>query len=81
MCEEFESHQDRSEQPGVLVGQSIVLGEIKAEVPLENDIPSHHQIPWQQHMEQIESFSQESKKSEVCMDAGFVKLLKWDCIS
>ena len=39
MCEEFESHQDRSVQLDVLMGQSIVLSEIKAEVPLENDIP------------------------------------------
>ena len=41
MCEEFETHQDRSGQPDVLMGQSIVLSENKAEVPLENDIPSH----------------------------------------
>ena len=27
MCEEFESHQDRSGQPDVLMGQSIVLSE------------------------------------------------------
>ena len=32
MCEEFEFHQDRSGQPYVLMGQSIVLSEIKAEV-------------------------------------------------
>ena len=47
MCEEFETHQDRSWQPDVLVGQSIVLGEIKTEVPLENDIPSHQNFPLQ----------------------------------
>ena len=34
MCEEFESLHDRSGQPDVLMGQSIVLSEIKAEVPL-----------------------------------------------
>ena len=32
ICEEFEAHQDRSGEPGVLMGQSIVLSEIKAEV-------------------------------------------------
>ena len=37
MCEEFEFHQDRSGQPDVLMGQSIVLSEIKAEVSLESD--------------------------------------------
>ena len=40
MCEEFESHQDRSRQLDVLMGQSIVLSEIKAAVPLEKT--SHH---------------------------------------
>ena len=44
MCEEFESLQDRSGQLDVLMGQSIVLSEIKAEVPLENDIPSHQNL-------------------------------------
>ena len=33
ICEEFESHQDGSGEPEILMGQSIVLGEIKAEVP------------------------------------------------
>ena len=36
MCEEFESLQDRSGQPDVLMGQSIVLSAIKTEVPLES---------------------------------------------
>ena len=48
ICEEFEAHQDRSGEPDVLMGQSIVLSEIKTEVPLQNEDPSHHQIPWQQ---------------------------------
>ena len=33
----FEIHQDRSGQPDVLMGQSIVLSEIKAEIPLQNE--------------------------------------------
>ena len=33
ICEEFENHQDGSGEPEILMGQSIVLGEIKAEVP------------------------------------------------
>ena len=44
MCEEFEAHQDRSGEPDVLMGLSIVLSEIKAEILLQNEIPSHHQI-------------------------------------
>ena len=31
VCEEFETHQDGAGEPDVLMGQSIVLGEIKAE--------------------------------------------------
>ena len=42
MCEEYESLHDRSGQPDVVMGQSIVLSEIKAEVPLENDDPAYH---------------------------------------
>ena len=44
MCEEFEFRQDRSGQPDDLMGQSIVLSEIKAEVPLQNEIPSHQHV-------------------------------------
>ena len=47
ICEEFEAHQDRSGEPDVLMGQSIILSEIKAEIPLQNEDPSHHQILWQ----------------------------------
>ena len=54
-CEEFESHQDGSGEPDVLMGQSIVLGEIKAEIPSQNENPMNHQIPWQQYIERIES--------------------------
>ena len=39
VCEEFESHQDRSGEPEILMGQSIVLGEIKAEAPLQKRKP------------------------------------------
>ena len=47
--EEFETHQDGSGEPDVLMGQSIVLGEIKAEIPLQNENSSNHQILWQQY--------------------------------
>ena len=39
MCEECESLHYRSGQPDVLMGQSSVLSETKAEVPLETDDP------------------------------------------
>ena len=38
-CDEYEGHQDSTRQPVMLVGQSIVLGEIKAEVPAHDEEP------------------------------------------
>ena len=37
VCEEFEDHQDRTGEPVILMGQSIVLGEVKAEAPLHDE--------------------------------------------
>ena len=58
------------------MGQSIVLGEIKAEVPLQNENPLNHQILWQQYIERIESLSPESKVSRFCMEAGFMRIVE-----
>ena len=41
MCEECESLHDGSGQPDKVMGQSIVLSEIKTKVPLENDDPAY----------------------------------------
>ena len=70
------AYQDRSGEPDLVMVQSIVLGEIKAETPLQNENYSKHQILWQQYMEQIESFSQESKVSGFCMEAGFMRIVE-----
>ena len=76
MCEEFEFHQDGSGQPEILMGQSIVLSEIKAEIPLQNENSMNHQILWQQFEERIKLLSQENKVSKFCMDAGFVHVVE-----
>ena len=76
MCEEFEAHQDGSGEPDVWMGQSIVLGEIEAEIPLQNENSSNHQILWQQYVERIESLSPESKVSRFCMEAGFIRVVE-----
>ena len=76
ICEEFEAYQDRSGEPDVLMRQSIVLCEIKTEVPLQNENYSNHQILWQQYEERIRSLSQESKVSKFCMEAGFVHVVE-----
>ena len=76
MCEEFETHQDRSGELDVLMGQSIVLSEIKAEILLQNENPSYHYVLWLQYQERIKLLSQESKVSKFCMDAGFVHVVE-----
>ena len=71
-CEEFVDHQDRTVQPVILVGQSIVLGEVKAETLVHDEDPRNDQIIWQQHMQQIESLSPENRLSKFCKEAGFI---------
>ena len=65
-CEEFEDHQDRTGEPVILVGQSIGLGEVKAETPLHDEDPRYDQIIWQQYIQQVESLSPENRVSKFC---------------
>ena len=76
ICEEFESHQDRSGEPEILMGQSIVLGEIKAEVPSQNEDSMNDQIIWQRYIQQIESLSLENRVSRFCKEAGFMRVVE-----
>ena len=76
ICEEFESHQDGSGEPEILMGQSIVLGEIKAEVPLQNEDSMNHQILWQQSIQRTESLSPVSKMCRFCKEAGFMRIVE-----
>ena len=66
---------DRGE-PEILMGQSIVLGEIKAEVPLQNENSLNHQILWQQYIERIESLSPENRVSKFCKEAGCMRVVE-----
>ena len=81
MCEECESLHDRSGQPEMVMGQPIVLSEIQAEVPLENDDPAYQNFLLRRYEERIKSLSQTDRVSKFCMDAGFLVLLKLDSIS
>ena len=76
LCEEFESHQDRSGKLEILMGQSIVLGEIKAEVLSQNEDSMNDQIIWQRYIQQIESLSPENRVSRFCKEAGFMRVVE-----
>ena len=60
----------------MLMGQSIVLSEIKAEVLLDNVIPSHQNLPLQRYEGRIERLSQQDKLNKFCMDAGFLSVVE-----
>ena len=60
----------------ILVGQSIVLGEVKAEAPLHDEDPMNDQIIWQQYIQQVESLSSENKVSKFCKEAGFMRVVE-----
>ena len=76
ICDEYESHQDSTGQPVILVGQSIVLGEIKAEVPAHDEEPREDQIILQQYFQQVESLSPENRLSKFCREAGFMRVVE-----
>ena len=76
LCEEFESHQDGSGQPEILMGQSIVLHEVKAEALFHNENSMNDQIIWQHYIQQVESLSPESKVSKFCKEAGFMRVVE-----
>ena len=76
VCEEYEAHHDRSGRPDKVMGQSIVLSEIKTEVLLDNDDPAYQNFLLQQHEERIARLSQTDKVSKFCMDAGFLSVVE-----
>ena len=76
ICEEFEDHQDRTGEPVILMGQSIVLGEVKAEVPVHDEEPRNDQIILRQYVQQVESLSPENRVSKFCKEAGFMRVVE-----
>ena len=76
ICEEFQDLQDRTGQLVILVGQSVVLGEVKAEALLHDEDPMNDQIIWQQYIQQVESLSPENKVSQFCKEAGFMRVVE-----
>ena len=76
ICKEFEDHQDRTVQLVILVGQSIVLGEVKAETLVHDEDPRNDQIICQQYIQQVESLSPENRVSKFCKEAGFMRVVE-----
>ena len=60
----------------ILVGQSIVLKEVQAEVPVHDEDPRNDQIILQQYIQQVKSLSSENKLSKFCEEAGFMRVVE-----
>ena len=58
------------------MGQSIVLGEVKAEASVHDENPMNDQIIWQQYIQQVESLSPENRVSKFCKEAGFMRVIE-----
>ena len=76
ICDEYESHQDSTGQPVILVGLLVILGEITAEVPAHDEEPREDQIILQQYLKQVEPLSPENKLSKFCKEAGFMSVIE-----
>ena len=53
------------------MGQSIILGEVKAENPLQNENPMN-----EGYIQQVESLSPENKVSKFCKEAGLMRVVE-----
>ena len=74
ICDEYENHQDGTEELVIMMGQSVVFGEVKAEALVYNGDSVNDQIIWQQYIQQIESISPENRESKFCKEAGFMRV-------
>ena len=75
ICDESENHQDGTGQLVILVGQSIVLGEVKAEAPAREE-PEDSNIALQKYFQQVRRLSPEDKLSKFCKEAGFMSVVE-----
>ena len=76
ICEEYEGHPDSTGEPVILEGQSIVLGEIKAEAPARNEELEDAKIILQKYFQQVNSLSPENRLSKFCKEAGFMSVVE-----
>ena len=75
ICDEFVGQPDNTGEPVVLEGQSIVLGEVKAEA-LAQEEPEDSNIALQKYFQQVRRLSPEDKLSKFCKEAGFMSVVE-----
>ena len=75
ICDEYEGQPDNTGEPVILVGQSIVLGEIKAEAPAPEELEDSN-ILLQKYFQQVQSLSPENRLSKFCKEARFMSVVE-----
>ena len=75
ICDEFLGQPDNTGEPVVLEGQSIVLGEVKAEVPAQEE-PEDSNIALRKYFQQVQRLSPEDRLSKFCKEAGFMSVVE-----
>ena len=75
VCEEFVGQPDNTGEPVILEGQSIVLGEVKAEVPAQEE-PEDSNILLRKYFQQVQRLSPEDRLSKFCKEAGFMSVVE-----
>ena len=75
ICEEFVGQPDDTGEPVILEGQSIVLGEVKAEVPAQEE-PEDSNIALRKYFQQVQRLSPEDRLSKFCKEAGFMSVVE-----
>ena len=75
ICDEYEGQPDRTGELVILEGQSIVLGEVKAEAPAREE-PEDSNILLRKYFQQVESLSPENRLSKFCKEARFMSVVE-----
>ena len=75
ICDEFVGQPDSTGEPVILEGQSIVLGEVKAEAPAREE-PEDSNILLQKYFQQVQRLSPENRLSKFCKEAGFMSVVE-----
>ena len=75
ICDEYEGHPDNTGEPVILEGQSIVLGEVKAEAPAREEFEDS-KIILQKYFQQVQRLSPENRLSRFCKEAGFMRVVE-----
>ena len=76
ICDEYDDQPDSMGEPVILEGQSIVLGKIKAEVPVQDEGIEDAKILMQNYFQQVNSLSPEDRLDKFCKEAGFMSVVE-----